>query len=136
MDKTPIIFGVNYFLKNDKGKYMNEIRDKAMWLKWMELRVNKEMDAIKTPIGYIPKYEDLKRLFKQFLDKDYKEEEYVEQFSLKVPENIRKIDRIIEIYKTKVPNTPKILFDLLEEQKQRLENIRKEHGDLVSPDKF
>ena len=44
---------------------MNHKNDKAIWLKWMKLRVNNEVDAIKTPTGFIPFYEDLRRLFKQ-----------------------------------------------------------------------
>ena len=33
----------------------------------MELRVHNEVGALKTPTGYIPKYEDLRKLFKQVL---------------------------------------------------------------------
>ncbi|MFH1957847.1 MAG: phosphoenolpyruvate carboxykinase (GTP) [bacterium] len=121
MDNPPVIFSVNYFLKDKDGKYMNAIEDKRVWLKWMELRVHNNADAGKTSLGYIPKYEDLKILFKEVLDKEYAEEDYRRQFTLRIPENIRKIERIIEIYRTKVSDAPDILFTVLEEQKQRLE---------------
>ncbi len=133
MDKPPSVFSVNYFLKNKGGEYMNAMEDKRIWLKWMELRVHGDVEAIKTPVGYIPKYEDLKKLFKEVLDKDYSEKEYIEQFTLRIPENIRRVERIIDIYQTKVSDTPDILFDILEEQKKRLEEVRKNQGDYVSP---
>lgn len=55
----PKIFSVNYFLRDKDGNWLNHKNDKAVWLKWMELRVNKEVDAIRTPTGYIPFYKDL-----------------------------------------------------------------------------
>lgn len=127
------IFSVNYFLKNREGNFMNAREDKRVWLKWMELRVHGEVEAIKTPTGYIPRYEDLKRLFKEVLDKDYTEKDYSEQFTVRIPENIRKIERVMEIYRTKVSDTPEVLFDILEEQKQRLEELRRYRWDYVSP---
>ncbi|MDI6703972.1 MAG: phosphoenolpyruvate carboxykinase (GTP) [bacterium] len=133
LDRPPTIFSVNYFLKNKDGGYINRMEDKCVWLKWMELRVHKDVSALKTPTGYIPRYEDLKRLFKEILNKDYAERDYIEQFTLRIPENIRKLERIIEIYKTKVSDTPSILFDVLSEQKQRLEEVRKRYGHYVHP---
>ena len=132
----PPIFSVNYFLKDSKGDFLNEKDDKVVWLKWMELRSHKEVGAIKTPTGFMPKYQDLKRLFKEVLDRDYPEEKYIEQFTIRIPENLAKIERIIEIYKTKVPDTPQMVFEVLEEQKRRLNGARKKYGDYVAPDKF
>jgi phosphoenolpyruvate carboxykinase (GTP) len=136
IDKPPSIFSVNYFLRDENGKYMNAMNDKYVWIKWMELRVNGDVGAIKTPTGYIPKYKDLKRLFREVLDKDYAEEDYAEQFTLRIPENLAKIERIVKIYKTKVPDTPKVLFETLEEQKKRLEAARAKYGDYVPPHVF
>ena len=132
----PPIFSVNYFLKDGKGRFLNDKMDKAVWLKWMELRSHKEVGAIRTPTGLIPKYEDLRELFRDVLNKDYSEKEYREQFKLRVPENLAKIERIINIYRTKVPDTPKILFEVLGEQRKRLEKARNEHGDYIPPEKF
>jgi len=86
----------------------------------MELRVNKEVEAIKTPIGYFPEYEDLKRLFKEVLSKDYSEDDYARCFTLREQANIAKIDRIKNIYRD-VEGIPVILFEVLEAQKERLE---------------
>ena len=98
--------------------------------------MNGDCEAIETPTGYIPVYEDLKRLFKDVYDKDYTEKDYVIQFSIRIPENLAKIDRIIEIYKTRVVDTPQIVFDVLEEQKKRLEGAQVKYGDYISPDAF
>lgn len=136
LGKPPLIFSVNYFLKNKKGEYITDIKDKHIWLKWMELRIHGDVDAIRTPTGYIPKYEDLRRLFKEVLNKDYQKEDYVEQFTLRIPEHLEKIERIVKIYRTKVPDTMDVLFKALAEQKERLERVRREKGDYVSPVEF
>jgi len=137
LDSPPAIFAANYFLKDKAtAEYVTGMQDKRVWIKWMELRVNNNVDAIKTPTGYIPKYEDLKKLFKQVLDTDYAEEDYIKQFTLRIPENLQKIERITEIYKTKVSDTPDILFSILEEQKKRLKAAQEKYGDYVAPELF
>jgi phosphoenolpyruvate carboxykinase (GTP) len=136
LQNPPLIFGVNYFLKDKEGNFMNEKTDKKVWLKWMELRVHKEVDAIKTPIGYIPRYEDLKKLFKEVLNKDYSEEDYRSQFTIRAPENLAKIDRIKKIYETTVAEPPPILFQVLEEERQRLLEAQGKYGAYITPDKF
>ncbi len=132
LEKTPKIFSVNYFLRDKNGDFLNEKIDKRIWYKWMDLRINDEADAINTPTGYIPKYEDLKRLFKEVLNKDYSEEDYVKQFTLRIPEHLAKIEIITKVYK-EISDTPEIVFKVLEEQKQRLLKIKGEKGDYVSP---
>ncbi len=131
--EPPLIFAVNYFLKDDNGNYLTGMEDKRVWVKWMELRVNNDVGAIKTPTGYIPKYEDLKKLFEEILGKDYIQGSYTKQFTLRIPENLEKIERIISIYKTKITDAPDLLFKILQSQKQRLEALRKRHGDYVTP---
>ncbi|UCB44753.1 MAG: phosphoenolpyruvate carboxykinase (GTP) [Spirochaetota bacterium] len=133
LSSPPRIYSVNYFLKDKIGNWLNEREDKRVWLKWMELRVHDEAMAIETPTGYIPKYEDLKRLFDEVLKKDYSESNYIEQFTMRIPENLQKIDRILKIYREDVPDTPGIVFDVLDEQCSRLLQTQKEHGDYVSP---
>lgn len=133
LNNPPPIFSVNYFLKDKEGKFTNDKTDKAVWLKWMELRSHNEVEAIEVPTGFIPKYEDLNKLFNEVLKKDYSKEDYVNQFSVRVPENLAKIDRVEEFYKTKVADTPQILFEVLEEQKQRLIAAQEKYGDNISP---
>ncbi len=132
----PPIFSVNYFLRDSEGNLTNDKTDKRVWLKWMELRSHHEVEAITTPTGHIPKHEDLKRLFREVLDKEYPNKYYVKQFTVRVAENLAKIERVMEFYKTKVLDTPKIVFEVLEEQKQRLILARENYGDYISPNKL
>jgi len=133
LPNPPLIFSVNYFLRGSDGNFLNDKHAKRVWLKWMELRVHKEVNAIETPTGLIPKYEDLRRLFKDTLGQDYSKEDYNKQFTLRVPENLTKLDRLTKIYQTRVTNTPQIVFEVFEEQKQRLINAREKYGDYIKP---
>lgn len=133
LESPPLIFSVNYFIKGKDGKFLTSMQDKCVWVKWMERRVHGEVDVVQTPTGMIPKYEDLKSLFREVLGRDYTEEQYVEQFTLRIPENLAKLDRIEEIYKTKVPDTPDILFKTLNDQRQRLNDAKSKQGAYVSP---
>ena len=136
LKNPPPIFSVNYFLKDANGNFTNDKTDKAVWLKWMELRSHHEVEVIKTPTGLIPEYEDLKRLFKQVLDKDYAEKDYAQQFTVRITENLAKIERVMAFYRTEVPDTPEILFTILEEQRQRLKSAREKYGDYILPKSF
>jgi phosphoenolpyruvate carboxykinase (GTP) len=131
--EPPGIFSVNYFLKDKSGRWLNEREDKRVWLKWMELRVHGDVDVTETPTGYIPKYEDLKNLVREVLSKEYRRESYNAQFTLRLPENIRKTDRIIKIYRDVVLESPPRVFAVLEEQKKRLLDFQRARGDYVSP---
>jgi len=111
LKNLPRVFSTNYFLRHE-GKYTNEKVDKKVWLLWAEGRVHDEYDAIKTPVGYLPKYEDLRGLFKQVFNRDYKEEDYNHQFSLRLDKLLEKIARIEEIYKAE-PNMPKEFWEIL-----------------------
>ncbi|MBW1947692.1 MAG: phosphoenolpyruvate carboxykinase (GTP) [Deltaproteobacteria bacterium] len=136
LKNPPLIFSVNYFLKDKKGDFLNEKTDKKVWFKWMELRVHNDVGCIETPTGRIPEYEDLKRLFKEVLNKDYTVEDYSTQFMIRVPESLAKIDRVKNIYQTRVPDTPGKVFDVLEEQRKRLNQAREKYGDYIPPDKL
>jgi phosphoenolpyruvate carboxykinase (GTP) len=129
----PLIFYVNYFLKSREGKYLNTMDDKRVWIKWMELRRHGDVEAIKTPTGYIPKYPDLKKLFKEVLSKDYSEKEYEEQFAVRLGMLLAKIDRIEKIYRADTSELPAELFTELEAQRRRLEEAKARYGESVSP---
>jgi phosphoenolpyruvate carboxykinase (GTP) len=136
IENPPVVFGVNYFLKDKEGNYLNDPKDKHVWIKWMELRVHNEVDAIKTPTGYIPKYEDLRKLFKQLRDKDYSKKEYITQFSIRVQENMSKIKRVRQFYKKNVTYTPEAVFWVLNQQYERLLDAKEKYGDYISPEQF
>ena len=71
VSNPPLVFGVNYFLRDAEGRFVNAVRDKHVWVKWMELRTHGEVGAIKGPTGWIPKYEDLVPLFEQVRGQQY-----------------------------------------------------------------
>jgi phosphoenolpyruvate carboxykinase (GTP) len=132
-DEVPPIFAVNYFLRDENDNFITDKLDKAVWLKWMELRVHGEVDAIKTPTGFIPLYNDLEKLFQTYRNKDYTRIEYDIQFTTRVPELLEKINRIAKIYRKTVDDTPQAVFDLLEEQRTRLLETQKDLGDCILP---
>ena len=130
---VPLVFSVNYFLRDKEGKYLNSISDKKVWILWAELRVNGEVTAIETPTGLIPEYKDLARLFKESLKAEYSQADYVKQFTFRVPENLTKLDRIEKIYREKVSDTPKMVFDTFGLARKRIELAGDKFGDYISP---
>ncbi len=132
LKSPPLIFSVNYFLRDRAGAYLNGKLDKRVWLQWMELRVHGEVEAIETPTGLIPTYEDLRRLFRMYLSKDYTREDYAEQFRIRIPELLAKLDRIEAVYRSEV-EVPEDLFRQLAGQRERLLRLRDARGDYVSP---
>jgi phosphoenolpyruvate carboxykinase (GTP) len=115
----PKVFATNYFLKNKEGKYLNGILDKLCWVIWAEGRVHNDFKSIKTPIGNIPIYADLKTLFKQYLNKEYKEKDYIEQFSIRPTKILEKLDRIETMYK-KEKQVPEFFWNILNNQRNLL----------------
>ena len=111
---------MNYFLTDGQGTWLNDKTDKAVWMIWVELRVHDAAEAIKTPVGYIPLYADLKKIFSEVLNKSYTEADYQAQFSLRVDPFLGKIDHILTIYKEKIQDSPEVLIQLLKAEKARL----------------
>lgn len=135
LKNVPLVFSTNYFLKED-GEFLNHKVDKKVWILWAEGRVHGEYDAIKTPIGYIPKYDDLKELFKKTFDKDYKEEDYQKQFSIRIANFIEKMERMEKIYGDE-KNIPNKFNKIIKDQKQKLIDFKEKHGkDIVRPDEL
>jgi len=136
VSKPPRIFAVNYFQQNAEGKYLTGKDAKRVWLQWMDLRIHNEVDAIQTPTGLAPRYDDLKRLFKEILNRDYSPEEYTEQFTLRVPNLLEKTERIEKIYRETVPDAPTKLYAILNEQRERLKEAQRQYGDYIRPESF
>lgn len=132
LSSPPRVYGVNYFLRGEDGRYLTEKVDKRVWLRWMEKRVHGEVEAVETPTGYIPIYSDLVDLFNKELGKDFPESLYEKLFTIKVKQHLDKIERIWRIY-AEIPDTPTLFFTILKEQKQRLANARERFGDFISP---
>jgi len=133
--EVPKIYTTNYFLKDEQGNYLNSKLDKKVWILWAEGRVNHEFEAIETPVGRIPHYQDLKDLFKSALDKEYTKTEYIQQFSLRLSKYLEKMERIKKIFTPmKMPAEFTKEFQLqIDKLKTAKERFRAE---IISPFKF
>jgi phosphoenolpyruvate carboxykinase (GTP) len=139
-DKRPILAGLNYFLTDEarggsSSKLLGEKKDVKAWMAWLERRAHQEVDVIETPIGYLPKYEDLKRLFKKRIDKEYPEDLYAKQFSLYIDNIVARIDLQIEAY-GKEQHIPARLFDILKKQRTDLMTLNEKFGPIVTPEQL
>ena len=131
----PIIAGLNYFLTHENrggsGKgLLGEKKDVKAWLGWLELYANGDVDAIQSPIGIIPKYEDLKPLFDS-IQKEYPRSLYDMQFSLYVDNIVKRIDLQAEAYE-KEGNIPARLFEIYRKQKSALLALKEQFGPVVA----
>ena len=129
--------GLNYFLTQEarggtSKKLLGEKSDVKVWLAWLERLANNEVNAIQSPIGYLPKFDDLQNLFRSIIDKDYTKELYIKQFSLYIDNIVSRIDMQKEAY-GKEPGISGKLFDILKEQKEGLLALKKTYGSVVTP---
>lgn len=131
LSKSPRIYGANYFLKGEKG-FLNSKEDKRVWLRWIAERLEGKAGSILTPIGYIPRYDDLRRLFSHVLGKDYSRESYEAQFTIRLKAYKEKFKRIKDIYMS-VDDTPAEVIEILDKQLLELDKYMREFGDRVTP---
>jgi len=134
----PIMSGLNYFLTHgarggEGTKLLGEKRDVKVWLGWLERRAHGDVDAIETPIGYIPRYEDLKVLFAG-IEKEYPRELYDQQFSFYIDNIVARIDLQKEAYVH--GDVPPQLFEVYAEQRRGLMALREKYGAIVTPDQL
>jgi len=139
-EHRPILAGLNYFLTHgarggNGDKLLGEKKDVHVWMGWLERCAHNDVDVIETPIGLIPKYEDIKALFETLIDKDYDKELYIKQFSLYIDNIIKRIDLQTEAYK-KDENVPDKLFEIYDVQKKELLVLREKYGPIVTPDQL
>ncbi|HOD48424.1 MAG TPA: phosphoenolpyruvate carboxykinase (GTP) [Candidatus Hydrogenedentes bacterium] len=135
--KRPVIAGLNYFLTHEDreggGKgLLGAKKDVHVWLGWLDLYAHGDVEALETPIGMIPKYADLERLFSQKINKKYSEQLYTMQFSLYVDNIISRIDMQIQAWK-KEEGVGQTIFDIYAKQKAALEVLKAAKGAIVKP---
>lgn len=131
----PKVFATNYFLKKE-GKYLNGMLDKKVWVIWAEGRTHNDFDAIETPIGFIPKFEDLNYLFDIELNKIYTEDEYVEQFKIRITNLLEKLDRVEKMFNAE-EDIPNFFWNSLNQQRLNLIEIKNKYNkDEISPFEF
>jgi phosphoenolpyruvate carboxykinase (GTP) len=134
LKNCPKVFAVNYFLKSG-GEYCNEKVDKKVWVLWAEGRVHGEYEALKTPVGYLPKYEDLELLFKRLFDRGYLEEDYDFQFSIRVDRLLEKFARMEGIYGSEL-GMPGEFWYVHNRLKAGVESLKAEAGGSEVPPSF
>jgi phosphoenolpyruvate carboxykinase (GTP) len=137
MTRKPVMAGLNYFLTHEArggsgSGLLGEKRDVHVWLGWLELYAHGDVQAIETPIGLIPQYEDLKQLFSDKINKAYPESLYTMQFSLYVDNVVARID-LQEAAWAKEPGVSPRLFAVYAEQKAALLALKAAKGDIVKP---
>jgi len=115
-DKLPKIFYVNWFRKGENGKFLwPGFGENSRVLKWIVERVNGKADAVKTPIGYMPKKEDL------YLDGlNVSDAAIDELFHLEKEEWQAEVESIKEHYANYGPKMPKALVEQLKALEARV----------------
>jgi phosphoenolpyruvate carboxykinase (GTP) len=131
--KVPRIFTVNYFLRNKDGQFLTSKLAKKVWLHWAELRVHGEVDAYRSPLGYIPRYEDLKPMFREYLDEDFSEELYLELFQFRIDPWVAKLTRAIYFYEKTAPDCPETFFKAWKAAIEKLQQAKAKYGPFIEP---
>ncbi len=131
----PIMAGLNYFLthanRGGSGKgLLGEKKDVRIWLGWLDLYAHGDVEAIETPIGMLPKYEDLKPLFAT-IDKDYPKDLYDMQFALYIDNIVKRLDLQTEEY-SKEAEIPSELYTVYRQQKEELLALKDKFGPIVA----
>lgn len=138
-EHRPILAGLNYFLTHEarggSGQgLLGEKRDVKVWMGWLDRLIHDEVEYIETPVGLLPKYEDLKAMFADILGKEYPRELYDKQFALYIDKILARIDMQYEAFK-KEDNIPNRLFEIYDEQKKDLLDLKEKFGAVVLPEK-
>jgi phosphoenolpyruvate carboxykinase (GTP) len=138
--QRPIMAGLNYFLLDcerggDEYCLLGEKCDVTAWLGWLELCAHGDVGTIETPIGFIPRYEDLEMLFRTRVEKEYTRELYDKQFSLYIDNILARIDMQREAY-GKEKKVPEKLFMIYQEQEEGLQQLKDRYGPVVLPEQL
>ncbi|MDD3366110.1 MAG: phosphoenolpyruvate carboxykinase (GTP) [Sphaerochaetaceae bacterium] len=133
---TPKIFSNNYFMRGPDGNFMTSKLAKKVWLHWADGRIHGEYSAYDTPTGKIPKYDDLKVLFKEHLNEDFSKEDYNYLFTFRCTKWIEKLERTKVYYKKMDPNAPQEIFDYWDAAIAKISKAKDQFGDLILPGAF
>ncbi len=133
---TPKIFSNNYFMRDEEGNFITSKLAKKVWLHWAEGRIHDEFTYHLTPTGKIPKYDDLKALFKKYLDDDFSEEDYNYLFTFRCTKWIEKLERTKAFYQKMDPNTSQDIYDYWDATIAKIEEAREKFGDLILPGNY
>ena len=130
---VPRIYTVNYFLKDREDRFLTSKMAKKVWLHWAELRIHGEVDAYRSPLGYLPRYEDLKDLFREYLDEDFSKELYLELFKFRIDPWVAKLTRAIQFYEKTAPDCPERFFSVWKATIDKLQGAKSKYGSFIEP---
>jgi phosphoenolpyruvate carboxykinase (GTP) len=119
-DKLPKIFYVNWFRKDENGKWLwPGFGENSRVLKWIVERVNGEGKAVKTPIGYMPTVDaiDIEGL-------DVPVEDMKELLTVNKEGWLREVESIKKHYDNYGEKLPKELIAQLHALEERLSNYQ------------
>lgn len=132
-DNCPKIFSTNYFMCGEDGKIATSKLAKKVWMHWFEGRANGEFEALQTPTGLIPVYEDLAPMFKEMLDEDFSRELYDYLFTFRCDKWLEKLQRNIDWFKENAPSTPDYVFEYWNQTAEKIEAAKAKYGNLIKP---
>lgn len=116
-DKLPRIFYVNWFRKNEKGEFIwPGFGDNSRVLKWITQRIDGDVPARKTALGYIPAVEDL-----DLTGLDLNEKELEEILAVDRDLWLEEVSSIREHFEGYGEKMPQALYDELEALEKRLQ---------------
>ncbi|HOV85334.1 MAG TPA: phosphoenolpyruvate carboxykinase (GTP) [Syntrophobacteraceae bacterium] len=133
MENVPRIYTVNYFLKNSRGQFLTSKMAKKVWIHWAERRVHGEFGAHRTPLGWIPIYEDLAGMFREFLEEDFSRELYDELFKFRIDPWIAKLNRAIAFFEKSAPDCPEKVYSIWKAAIAKLQGAKSRYGACIPP---
>ncbi len=115
-EKLPRIFQVNWFRKNADGKFIwPGFGENSRVLAWIIARLEGDVDAVETPIGRLPKREDL-----ELAGLDISDEVITELFKVDAASWSAEADLTQEYFAQFGEHTPQELYRQLDGLKARL----------------
>ncbi len=136
LKKIPPVYAVNYFLRDADGQFCTGKLAKKVWIHWADERIHGEVDALPTPTGLIPKYEDLKVLFKEFFNEDYKLADYEYQFQFRCSQWIAKLERTINYFKENAQDCPDFAYKKWQDAIKKIETAKAKYGEFIKPGQY
>lgn len=130
------VFSTNYFLKDENNNFFDAKVDKKAWLVWAEGRIHGDFDAIETPIGFIPKFEDLAVIFSKIFNKEYTKSKYDREFSIRITKYLDKLDRVEKFFTSAEDMSEKFLDQITLQRNRLVEARDKYQSDVILPERF
>jgi len=116
LSNPPKIFFVNWFKKDERGEFIwPGFRENVRVLKWIIERLEDKVSAKETPIGLIPKLEDL-----ELTGLDISKENLEKLFEVCPKEWVGELSGVEDFYRQFGARLPQELWAQLRELKERL----------------